>query len=156
MKPVKTTNAGAKSSQTTLDHSSELGDIRVHDNVISSLVRRAALSIEGVSRLAGSTLIDNIAEIVGSRRMQDRAIAIIKDESSPDRMTIEVKINLKLGFKVREVAEAVQKTVVEQVEKTTGMTVTAVTVLVQEIDDGSEDKGEEEEEENEAGGNPQA
>ena len=43
---------------------SELGEVKVHENVIASLVRRAALSVEGVSRLAGSTLVDNIAEIV--------------------------------------------------------------------------------------------
>ena len=55
---------------------SELGEVKVHENVIASLVRRAALSVEGVSRLAGSTLVDNIAEIVGSRRMQSRAITI--------------------------------------------------------------------------------
>ena len=31
---------------------SELGDIKIHENVIATLVRKAALSIEGVSRLA--------------------------------------------------------------------------------------------------------
>ncbi len=124
--------------QTTLDQSNDFGDIRVHDNVISTLVRRAALGVDGVSRLAGNTLIDGIAEFVGSRR--GRAIGIVKDEKSPERIQIEVKINLMFGYKVRAVAEAVQKSVIELVENTTGMNVTKVTVLVQEMEDPVEDE----------------
>ena len=55
---------------------SGLGDVKIHDGVIATLTRRAALAIEGVSRLAGNALVDNLAEIVGSRRMQSRAITI--------------------------------------------------------------------------------
>ena len=51
---------------------SELGEVKVHENVIASLVRRAALSVEGVSRLAGSTLVDNIAD---NRRQPPHAVA---------------------------------------------------------------------------------
>ena len=66
----------AAENATTVIEGSEMGEVKIHENVISSLVRQAALSIDGVSRLAGSTLVDNIAEIVGSRRMQSRAITI--------------------------------------------------------------------------------
>lgn len=78
---------------------SELGNIRLHDNVISNLVRRAVLSIPGVSRLSGSSLVDNLAEIVGSRKMQDRAIAIIKDEKDSSKVEIEIKLNMYFGYK---------------------------------------------------------
>ena len=54
----------------------ELGVIKIHSNVISSLVRKITSEIEGVTRLAGSTLVDNIAEFIGNRRISDRAIAI--------------------------------------------------------------------------------
>ena len=54
----------------------QLGCIRLHENVISSIVRKAACSVEGVVRLAGSTLVDNIAEIVGSKRIHDRSILV--------------------------------------------------------------------------------
>ncbi len=126
---------------------SELGNIRLHDNVISNLVRRAVLSIPGVSRLSGSSLVDNLAEIVGSRKMQDRAIAIIKDEKDSSKVEIEIKLNMYFGYKVREVAEAVQHAVIESVENTANITVAAVNVSIQEIDDPPEPASEASEEE---------
>ncbi|MBO5307055.1 MAG: Asp23/Gls24 family envelope stress response protein [Lentisphaeria bacterium] len=124
----------------TVVEGSEMGDIKIHENVIAALVRKAALTIEGVSRLAGSSLVDNIAEIVGSRRMQARAIALEMDESH--RVAIEVKINILVGYKVPELAQSVQKAVIEMIEQTTGMTVTKVNVLVQDIEEPVEE-GEE-------------
>ena len=110
--------------------------------MISSLVRQAALSIDGVSRLAGSTLVDNIAEIVGSRRMQSRAITVEMEENN--RVAVELKINIKCDFNVPEVAQAVQKAVIEKIEKITGMTVTKVNVIIQEIEDPVAEENEEE------------
>ncbi len=115
--------------------SSELGSIRLHDNVISNLVRRAVLEVPGVSRLAGSSLVDNLAGIVGSRKMQDRAIAILKDDDDNGKVSIEIKLNIIFGFKIHEVGEAVQHAVIEQVEGTTNVAVASVNVLVQEVEE---------------------
>ena len=114
--------------------SSELGEVKVHENVIASLVRKAALSVEGVSRLAGSSLVDNIAEFVGNRRMA-RAITIEMDDNN--RVMLEIKLVLKSGYNIPEIAPRVQKAVIEEVEKVTGMTVTKVGVLFQYFDDAA-------------------
>ena len=127
--------ANVKANETMMLGDSELGDVKIHDGVIATLTRRAALAIDGVSRLAGNALVDNLAEIVGSRRMQARAITISVNESN--QISIEIKLNLKIGFTIPEVAENVQKAVIADVEKVTGMTVTSVHVLVQDIDDES-------------------
>lgn len=123
------TSAGA----TTVVDGSEMGDVKIHENVIASLVRQAALQQEGVSRLAGSALVDDIASLVGSRRMQARAIAVELGEEGT--VGIEIKLNLIFGYRIPEVAERVQKAVIAVVEDTTGMTVTKVNILVQEIED---------------------
>lgn len=111
---------------------SGIGEVKIHENVISSLARRAALGVDGVSRLAGSLLVDNIAEIVGSRRMQDRAITVSMDDSN--RVSLEIKLNIKLGYRLPKVAAAVQQAVISEVEAATGMTVVKVNVLVQEVE----------------------
>ena len=123
----------AERTSTVLESTSELGEVRIHENVISALVRKSALGVEGVSRLAGNALVDNIAEFVGSRRMQSRAISIEMGENN--RVSIEVKINILFGFNIPQVSQAVQKAVLEGVESVTGMTVTKVHVVVQEIED---------------------
>ena len=113
-----------------------MGEVKIHENVISALVRRATLKIDGVMRFAGSTLVDNIAEIVGSRRMQDRAISVNLEDDS--RVSIDLKVNLKFGYKVPVVATAIQKAVIEEVEATTGMDVVKVNVIIQELETESE------------------
>ncbi len=126
-------NTPVKAAETMVLDDTELGDIKIHESVLASLARRAAISVEGVSRLAGSSLVDNLAEIVGSRRMQSRAVNISMDENS--NVTIELKVILRFGCCIPDVAAAVQKAVISEVERTTGMNVTAVDVLVQEIEE---------------------
>lgn len=124
------------------EKTNDLGLVKIHGNVISSIVRRAALSIDGVSRLSGSSFVDNIAEIVGSRKMHDRAIAIEIDE---DKVAVEIKVNLLFGYNVPEIATQLQSVIIEEVEKVTGMTVTSVNVIVQEIEEAPVETKEPEE-----------
>lgn len=126
------------------EKSNDLGMIRIHENVIASLVRKATCKVEGVTRLAGSSFVDNIGEIVGSRKISDRAIAINMGDNSVE---IEVKVNMEYGNTIPDVAARVQQSVVELVESTTGMTVKHVNVLVQEIEDALDESEEDQENE---------
>ncbi len=145
--PVAANNdsaAAAKPAESvTMVADSGMGDVRIHDGVIATLARKAVLKVDGVSRLSGNTLVDNFAEIVGSRRMQSRAIAITVNENN--QIDIEIKINIKMGYTVPDVAENVQKAVISMVEKITGMDVKFVHVLIQDVDDEIPDDDEEDE-----------
>ena len=48
-------------------HAGVTGVVKVHESVVASIIRKAACSVPGVIRLAGNTLVDNIAEFVGSK-----------------------------------------------------------------------------------------
>ena len=113
--------------------STEIGAIKIHNDVIGAIARRAALKIEGVSRLSGSQIVDNLAEIIGSQKMQSRSVNIEITESA--QVTIEIKINIKIGYRIPDVAAKVQRSIIEDVESTTGMTVSKVDVLIQEIEE---------------------
>lgn len=139
MKAVPEKNNAEKSATAVLEHD-DVGSVKIHENVIAQLVRRAVLDVEGVSRLAGSALVDDIASLVGSRRMQSRAVAVVLGEEST--VAIEAKVVLKFGYTIPEVAAKIQTAVIELVENTTGMSVTKVDVLVQEIDDPEEEASE--------------
>ena len=119
--------------ETMILEDSEMGDIRIHESVIASLARRATLSVEGVSRLSGNSLVDNLAEMVGSRRIQSRNVSIMLGDDND--VAIEVKIALKFGYCIPKIATEVQKAVIAEVESTTGMNVTGVHVLIQEIEE---------------------
>ena len=96
MKNTETSNSSAAvaNARTTItsEAPSELGLIKIHDNVLASLVSRAVLGVEGVSRLAGSVIMDNLAGMVGSH---SRAIEIVKD--GDDKLKIVVKVNVFFG-----------------------------------------------------------
>lgn len=130
-------NANAARSAVTSDTTSELGLIKIHDNVLAALVSRAVLGVEGISRLAGSAIIDNLAGMVGSH---SRAIEIIKD--GDDKLRIAVKVNVLFGSIIPTVAVEVQRQVIEQVESAAGVTVAAVDVIVQQLDEVIEEDAE--------------
>ena len=111
----------------------ELGEIKIHENVIANLVAMATRKIPGVSRLAGSTVVDAIASIVGSRRMQARAISV--GIAGDNCVTIDLKLNILVGYRLPDVVQQVQRAVIDNIEDVTGMTVTRVNVAVQDIDD---------------------
>lgn len=143
MKNTENTNStvAAANVRTTVmsDTPSELGLIKIHDNVLASLVSRAVLGVEGVSRLAGSVIIDNLAGMVGSH---SRAIEIIKD--GEDKLKIVVKVNIFFGTVIPTAAVEIQRQVIEQVESAAGVTVAAVDVVVQQLDEEFTEEDDEE------------
>lgn len=140
--PKKAPAPKKESVQTQITHGNDLGTIQISDNVVSGLVKKAVLSIDGVSRLA-SSFVDNIAEIVGSKAAS-RSISIITED---DKVEIVIKINIKFGFKIPEIAAQIQSVVIEDVEAVTGMNVSRVNVIVQEIEDPIEESIDDEESE---------
>ena len=110
---------------------SDMGLVKIHENVIASIARKAACSVNGVIRIAGSPIVDNIAEIIGNRRIGDRSIAI---DINGDTVAVEIKLNISYGSHLPTVAANVQSAIMQEVEKMTGMTVTNVNVIVQELD----------------------
>ena len=107
------------------------GEIRISRETISGIVRRVACSVDGVTRLTGSSLVDNIAEFVGSRKVLDRAIQI---EIGPDGIAIDLSINIRYGVSLPETAANVQRTVADQIEKLTGLEAAQVNVTIREME----------------------
>lgn len=133
----------AQTSAETSLMEGELGEIKIHENVIANLVAMATRKVPGVSRLAGSTVVDAIASIVGSRRMQARAITV--GIAGDNCVTIDLKLNILIGYRLPDVVQAVQRAVIDNIESVTGMTVTRVNVAVQDIDEQPEDETDAEE-----------
>ena len=106
--------------------------IRVARETIATIVRRAACSVDGVTRLTGSSLVDNIAEFVGSRKVLDRSIQIQIDKSE---ITLDISINVRYGVSLPETAAKVQRAVAGQLENMTDLHVAQVNVVIREMED---------------------
>ena len=121
------------------------GIVKVHESVIASIIRKAACSVDGVIRLAGNSLVDNIAEFVGSRKVMDRAISIEMGENS---VSIEIKVVLAFGCHIPDIAKNIQDTVVDEISRITGMQVPRIDIVVMDLEE-EDDEAEEGEPEKE-------
>ena len=91
------------------------GTVRIHENVIATIVRKMACSVKGVSKISGSSFVDNIAEMV----------------------------NLYYGVSLPQVASAVQEAISGEIARLTGLKVGRVNIVVREIEDPEEEEQEE-------------
>lgn len=117
------------------------GSILMENGALSAIVRKAACQVEGVTRITGNSIVDNIAEFMGSKRIQDRSIQI---SVSGSELQIELSINVAYGFSLPLVASQVQQNVSGAIRDLTGLTVTQVNVVIREMEDLPEEDDEEE------------
>ena len=74
-----------------------------------------------------------VKEDIENRRMQARAISV--GIAGDNCVTIDLKLNILVGYRLPDVVQQVQRAVIDNLEEVTGMTVTRVNVAVQDIDD---------------------
>lgn len=110
---------------------SENSTVRVHESVVSSIVRKTVLGTKGVVRFAGNSFVDNIAEFVGSKAIQDRAITV---EMGDGAVSVEVQIILQYGVHIPTVAHEIQNSIRTQLQDMTGMTVDQVNAVIMDIE----------------------
>ena len=78
----------------------------VHESVIISLARKAVAGIPGFVRFSGSSIVSDLADLVGSKRRFDKSIVVTEVENE---VSLEILIVAAYGSKFNEVAAAVQK-----------------------------------------------
>ena len=128
------------SANPVAEHSTQYGQIKIHEGAIATIVRKAACAVPGVTRITGNSFVDNIAEIVGSKRIQDRSIQIAMNNAS---VAVELSINIQYGVQLPAVAAAVQDAVSREIKAITGLNVSKVNVIVREMEDAAEEGSEE-------------
>ena len=107
---------------------SELGNIRIADDVVKTIAAKAAADVEGVYKLAGG-VVDEVSKMLGKKRPTNG----VKVEVGEVECSIEIYVVVKYGYKIPQVAEAVQKAVLEEVSNLSGLKVVEVNVYVQNV-----------------------
>ena len=115
----------------------------VHESVIISLARKAVTGIPGFIRFSGSSIVSDLADLVGSKRRFDKSIVVTE---SGGEVSLEILIVAAYGSKLGEIAAAVQKAVYHQIVDFTGMNVKSIDVVITDTEDASEEARADEEE----------
>jgi len=110
----------------------DLGLIRIHDNVIASIASVAAGEIEGVKAVGKRSKI-GILEIL-TKKNQAGSVKIEKDKHG--EITIVVPLVIKYGFNIPETAARVQDNVRGALEKMTNLSIRDINISVQGVERG--------------------
>ena len=110
----------------------DLGLIRIHDNVIASIAATAAGEVEGVKGI-GTNFKTGILEFLEKRNIS--AIKVEKDKNG--EIIITVPLIIKYGFSIPEIAAKVQENVRQAFEKMTCLSIRDINIIVQGVERGS-------------------
>jgi len=103
----------------------ELGAIRIADEVVSTVAGLAAKDVEGVATMSGGWGSE-LVEKLGKKSFGKG----IKVDVNDDQTSIDIYIVVEFGYSIPKVAESVQKEVKMAVETMTGLKVVTVNVHV--------------------------
>lgn len=107
---------------------SELGVVKIADEVVSIVAGLAATDIEGVASMSGG-IAGGIAEVLGRRNLSKG----VKVEVGAEETKIDIFIIVNYGVRIPDVAWNIQESVKKAVEEMTGLKVASVNVHVQGI-----------------------
>ena len=126
----------AKETSKKTATATEPASFTVHESVIISLARKAVEGIPGFIRFSGSSIVSDLADLVGSKRRFDKSIVVTE---SGNEVSLEILIVAAYGSNFGEVAAAVQKAVYDQIVDFTGMKVKSIDVVITETEDAPEE-----------------
>jgi uncharacterized alkaline shock family protein YloU len=112
---------------------SEMGEIRVADEVIAIVAGLAATEVEGVSSMAGN--ITN--ELVSKLGMKNLSKGV-RIELTDNVVEAFVSINIAYGYSIPEVSAKVQERVKNAIENMTGLDVAEVNIRIATVEMGTD------------------
>ncbi len=107
----------------------DLGAIKIHDNVIASIASVAAIEIEGVKTI-GKSFKTGLLELID--RNGTAAIKVEKDKNG--EITISIPVIIKYGFNIPETASKIQENVRNALEKMTSLSLKDIDIVVQGVE----------------------
>jgi len=107
----------------------ELGTIRISDEVVAVIAGLAATEVPGVAGMSSGGLAGGIAEMLGRKNLSKGVkVEVGEKEAAIDLFTI-----VEFGVQIPDVALRIQENVKSAIEKMTGLVVVEVNVHVQGV-----------------------
>lgn len=113
-----------------MDDQPELGEIKINHDVVATIVRLAALQVQGVAAVGGG-FVDGISELLSKREADKRGVKVIED--SHGAYAVEVRLIVTYGTEIGRTAYEVQAAVRKQVTAMTDKSVAKVDVVVEGV-----------------------
>ncbi|HLS88049.1 MAG TPA: Asp23/Gls24 family envelope stress response protein [Sphingobacteriaceae bacterium] len=113
----------------------EQGQVRISDEVVSTIASMAASEVDGVAGMSGG-LVSGLTEMLGKRN-PSRGVRVEVGERAT---IIDLYLMVDYGVRIPTVAQRVQEKVKQVVEDMTGLKVAAVNIHIQGVAFPSEER----------------
>ncbi len=125
------------------DQSSSIGQIKVNHTVVATIVKMAAMSVEGVLGVGGG-IFDDVKALFSAKE-SDKGVRVSEDEAG--NYVIEIRVVMEYGVELGKTAETLQMIVAKQVSNMTGKPVATVDVIIEgvKMDDDEEESSDDDE-----------
>ena len=117
----------------TIHQDSNLGEVKIADEVVAIIAALAATEVEGVASMAGNITNDLIARL-GMKNLSRG----VKVDVLEGIVTVSLALVLKYGYNIMDVSAKIQEKVKAAVENMTGLTVADVNIRIAGVDMGEE------------------
>lgn len=111
----------------------DLGSIKIHKKVLAEVAYSAIEEIDGINPIPRS-FIRSLADLLGATNYPGISVSIDKN----NQVTIEVKIQVRYGISIPDIARQTQNIVQEAIEKTVDIDLKDVNVNIQGIERGKQ------------------
>ena len=108
----------------------ELGQVQIADEVVAIIAGLAAMEVDGVSSMAGTSTRDLLSKLGKKNLAKGVRVGVLDGV-----VTVSLALNLRFGKNIMEVSSKVQEKVKTAIENMTGLTVADVNVKVAGVDD---------------------
>ncbi len=114
----------------TATFTNEYGTVYIDDTVIANIACKAAMESYGLAGLAAKNTKDGLYEILGIENMT-KGVRVIP--TGPKSINIEILAIIRFGVRISMVAQNVIEKVKYSVESNTGLEVSSVDLIIQDI-----------------------
>ncbi|TCS81247.1 putative alkaline shock family protein YloU [Tepidibacillus fermentans] len=118
----------------------ETGKIKIESDVVAMIAGLAATDTEGVASMSGG-ITEGLAKRVSGKNVTKG----VRVEVGETETAIDIRVVIKYGYKIHEVARKLQQNVKEAVESMTGLHVVEVNIHVEGVELQKEEHETEEE-----------
>jgi uncharacterized alkaline shock family protein YloU len=115
----------------------DVGSIRIADEVVGIIAGLAATEVEGVAGMSGG-LVGGIAEMLGKKNLSKG----VKVEVGEREAAVDLFIIAEYGVRIPDVALKIQENVKQAIESMTGLEVVEVNIHIQGVGFAQESKEE--------------
>ena len=112
-----------------IEYDGNLGEVQIADEVVAVIAGIAAMEVDGVSSMAGTTTREIISRL-GMKTLSKG----VKVDVLEGIVTVSLALNLKFGTNIRTTTMKVQEKVKSAIENLTGLTVADVNIRVAGVD----------------------